>query len=178
MITNLTFVLLIVIQSFGTLNKDRLSTTVKITFHTTDQQILNFERRDSIQLRQAADGLVRSRKFQKAEVTFSTGEIAKFRGDGVSWVEITLHSGNQTLEVPSKIVDKLREIHFDDMFLSWSGEKETAFKSEYLNLVFASGTQRIYGQYPKIQLLCLKLIKWVPERAIPLKNNGIQYSPL
>ena len=165
-------------QSFGTLHKDRLSTTIKITFHTTDQQILKFERKDSIQLRQAADGLVRNRKFQKAEVIFSTGEIAKFRGDGVSWMEITLHDGNQTLEVPSKIIGKLREIHFDDMFLLWSGEKETAFKSEYLSLVFASGKQRIYGQYPKIELLCLKLLKWVPERAIPLMNNGIQYSPL
>ncbi|MHA4847879.1 hypothetical protein ACX0G7_27175 [Flavitalea antarctica] len=167
---NLFFALLVLTQNVGTIHKDRLSIVSKVTFHTTDQHFFRFVGKDSVQLRRATDSLTRNRTFQKVEVLFSTGEKAEFRGNGVKWIAISIHSNNQVLVVSLGIVSKIREIHFDDMFLLWSGEKETAFKSEYLNLVFASGIKRIYGQFPKTQLLCFKLAKWAPEVATPIEK--------
>ena len=87
-------------------------------------------------------------------ISYPTGESAIFILDSGNLIAIDIDLVSKTLNVPSEVVAKLKNIHFDSTVLLWSGSFPKAADSDLVSLRFAVGTDldRRFGAFPIVDI--------------------------
>jgi len=147
------FTAILMLCSFSPEHKDRIEkpTSFEFTFENNTKVLIVSEQ--VRRLKTYNDNIVTHKlKLKSANVSFKTGEKISFTHDGKNWKAITITDQKRQMSVSKKILNKIAEIDFTTLSLSWPGEAEKAFDSKYLYIRCGVGTKKTFDKLPTLQL--------------------------
>jgi hypothetical protein len=134
-------------------HKDRIEKpkTYKLTFQ--DGQTVSFDNTDNSSLISYGNDIANGkRKLVKAELSFRTGEILTFEGDGSKWTRIQIADSKNQIDVPNVTTEKIPIIHIQSIALLWDGRDEKAFKASYFYVSVDIGTEKPFNRHHELHL--------------------------
>jgi hypothetical protein len=154
------FFLIFSLLTFGSIyaHKDRGEYPKSIKFIFIDKEVLVLSYDDS-RLKNICDEIISGkRKLTEVYVTYKTGEVISAKFNGKNWTSISILYKNKRVFVDKNILEKIKEIHFSTLTLSWSSDYDKAFSSSYFIISFDMGSELFYDEFPNVQLFFNKQV--------------------
>lgn len=154
------FFLILSLLTFGCIyaHKDRgeYPESIKFIFVNNEVLILSY---DDSKLENICDEIISGkRKLTEVYVTYKTGEVISAKFEGENWTSISILYKNKRVFVEKNILNKIKEIHFSTLTLSWSSDYDKVFLSSYFTISFDMGSERFYDEFPNVQLFFNKQV--------------------
>lgn len=137
--------------SIGYAHKDRIERPKSFVFVLGSKKAVRFNSDDSKLEKFCNEVISGSQKILGAKLFYETGEVVTVLTNGKKCNLLRIIFKEKSIDVPQKLLNKIREIRFQTLNLLWSGESN-AFDSSYFHLEFGIGVKQMFGEFPSLHL--------------------------